>query len=498
MNRIFGILYLDDKRTDIDKKGNKIKKFKPIFSCEKYNELLIKTKRTEMHRTYCVVNLNDLSINEYIFNDDLNEELFQKMALCNWSMKINTLYIKNYTPPLLNSNKNLYDANIISIDPIGCVDIDDAISLIQKEYIELGIHIADPTSFIELNSDLGKELTNRIESVYLEKTNHMIPESLGNYISLKKGEIKHAYSLIIKFNTNDITQIENLIKTKSYEYKFIKTNIIVKENMSYDEFEKNLNNSYYKNIYDIGLNICKGLELNVMEYDSHKMIEGFMILCNHLASNHTFITRINKKRPSYIDNIFKNNKLNLLYNNCLQESANYVLNNSEEIHEGLGLRYTHFTSPMRRYVDFLNHYIMYNNSKYEDDNIKKFINLEKINMIHKYYKKIYNIRNINKLLDSNDYIKTEGIIIYIEYNKIKILIDNLLISVNIFNKKLLEHNIINIIKQNDIEIEFEYKENKIKYTLGQMINIEIYRNKLEINPFRFIILPPEKLKLNES
>ena len=223
-----------------------------------------------------------------------------------------------------------------------------------------------------------------------------------------------------------------------------------------------------------------------------------MILCNHLASNHTFITRINKKRPSYIDNIFKNNKLNLLYNNCLQESANYVLNNSEEIHEGIGLRYTHFTSPMRRYVDFLNHYIMYNNSKYEDDNIKKFINLEKINMIHKYYKKIYNIRNINKLLDSNDYIKTEGIIIYIEYNKIKILIDNLLISVNIFNKKLLEHNIINIIKQNDIEIEFEYKENKIKYTLGQMINIEIYRNKLEINPFRFIILPPEKLKLNES
>ena len=55
-------------------------------------------------------------------------------------------------------NKFLYDANIISIDTIGCVDIDDAISLIQKEYIELGIHIADPTSFIELNSDLGKEL----------------------------------------------------------------------------------------------------------------------------------------------------------------------------------------------------------------------------------------------------------------------------------------------------------------------------------------------------
>ena len=50
MNRLFGILYLDDKRTDIDKKGNKIKKFKSIIpiksgSSQPYkndNEFLIK------------------------------------------------------------------------------------------------------------------------------------------------------------------------------------------------------------------------------------------------------------------------------------------------------------------------------------------------------------------------------------------------------------------------------------------------------------------------
>lgn len=508
MNRLFGILYLDDKRTDIDKKGNKIKKFKSIIpiksritcnsrfysldasldSSQPYkndNEFLIKTKKSEMHRTYCIINLNDSSVNEYILNDNLNEELFQKMATCNWSLKINTFYSKNFILPEINFNKITYDADIISIDPENCVDIDDAISVIINDKIELGIHIADPTSIIDLKSDLGKELSNRIESIYLDKTNHMIPENLGKYISLKKGELKNAYSLIIKFNTNDITQIEKLIKTKSYEYKFIKTNIIVKENMSYDNFEKNLNKKYYKDIYDIGYNICKALQLGISEYDSHKMIEAYMILCNHLASNHTFISRINKKKTSNIENIFKDNKINKIYNNCLQESAKYILNDSEQIHEGIGLEYTHFTSPMRRYVDFLNHYIIYNNLKYED--IKEFIDLEKINLVHKYYKKIYNIRNINNILDLHDYIKTQGTIIYIEFNKIKILINDLLITVNIFNKKLLEHKIVNIINQNDFEIEFEYKDKKINYKLGQIINIEIYKNKLEIIPFRFII-----------
>ena len=487
MNRLFGILYLDDKRTDIDKKGNKIKKFKSIIPYKNDNEFLIKTKKSEMHRTYCIINLNDLSVNEYILNDNLNEELFQKMATCNWSMKINTIYSKNFILPEINFNNITYDADIISIDPENCVDIDDAISVIINDKIEIGIHIADPTSIIDLKSDLGKELSNRIESIYLDKTNHMIPENLGKHISLKKGELKNAYSLIIKFNTNNITQIEKLIKTKSYEYKFIKTNIIVKENMSYENFEKNLNKKYYKDIYDIGYNICKGLQLDISEYDSHKMIEAYMILCNHLASNHTFISRTNKKKTSNIDNIFKDNKLNKIYNNCLQDTAKYILNDSEQIHvhEGIGLEYTHFTSPMRRYVDFLNHYIIYNNLKYED--IKEFIDLKKINLVHKYYKKIYNIRNINKLLDSFDNIKTQGTIIYIEFNKIKILINDLLITVNIFNKKLLEHKIVNIINQNDFEIEFEYKDKKIKYQIGQIINIEIYKNKLEINPFRFII-----------
>ena len=32
MQRLFGILYLDDKRTDIDKKGNHLKKYKSFFN----------------------------------------------------------------------------------------------------------------------------------------------------------------------------------------------------------------------------------------------------------------------------------------------------------------------------------------------------------------------------------------------------------------------------------------------------------------------------------
>ena len=57
------------------------------------------------------------------------------------------------------SERITYDGDIISIDPMGCIDIDDAISYkLNNNKIELGIHIADPSSYIDINSDIGKEL----------------------------------------------------------------------------------------------------------------------------------------------------------------------------------------------------------------------------------------------------------------------------------------------------------------------------------------------------
>ena len=113
-------------------------------------------------------------------------------------------------------------------------------------------------------------------------------------------------------------------------------------------------------------------------------------------------------------------------------------------------------------------------------------------MIHIYYKKIYNIRNIYNLLGENDVINKRGQIIFIENNNLRVLIDeNLIININIFNNKFIDskvnNNIIQIKEQNEKTIIFSYKEKEIKFELFQYINIQIYRTKLEINPFKIII-----------
>jgi exoribonuclease R len=495
MHRLFGILYLDDKRTDIDKKGNHLKKYKSFFNS---TDLLIKTKKTEMQRTYCIINYNDMSVNNYIKQDYIDDELFKYMSTCNWSFKLQNLKEEQLKSYLIDNTSNRYNYNItdiITVDPDNCIDIDDAISYKiinynKSNYIELGIHIADPSSYINFDTELGRELINRCESIYLDKTYHMIPEILGiEHISLIEQKISRAFSLIIQFECDDINNIGLCIKQHKYTYKFIKTNITITKNLSYNQFEKDiLHNEYYKNLYEIGKQILYGLNNDNDYYDSHKMIEGYMLFCNHLASKHTPIKRINNVKK------INNNIKNKFYDVCLQGAAKYSLD--DKIHEGLGISYTHFTSPMRRYIDFLNHIIIYNNFNNCDNKI--IISqitqqqLEHINLIHTYYKKIYNIRNIHNLLGENDVINKKGQIIFIENNNLRVLIDkNLIININIFNNKFIDsklnNNIIQIKEQNEKTIIFSYKEKEIKFELFQYINIQLYRTKLEINPFKIII-----------
>jgi len=499
----FGILYLDDKRIDIDHKGNHLKKFKSFFDNEDY---MIKTKKSELHRTYAIINNKDNSINEYINQDFLDDNLFSKMSLSNWSLKINRDINKNINDYLIDLTPNRidYDANIVSIDPNGCIDIDDAISCkIINDKIELGIHIADPSSYIDIDSMIGKELINRVESIYLNKVYNMIPDELAiKHISLIKNKNSRAYSLIINFNCENIEKISGCIKNNDYTYKFIKTNVVISTNLSYDEFESNIiDNIYYNDLYNIGRQILKGLDQDYSNYDSHKMIEGYMLLCNHLASNHTFIKRVNTVKNTQLNsqlNIQLNTQLNSnltkLYNNCLQNTAIYTLDTLDNnIHEGIGLKYTHFTSPMRRYIDYVNHYIIYKNLKDCDINLDNLDNLDNINKIHTYYKKIYNLRNIHILLGENQLLTQNGTIIFIEDNNLKINIYNTIINISIFNNKLIENKIINIIEKTNEKIIFSYRDKIIKFELFQNINITIYRNKMEIKPFKFIIDNIEEL-----
>lgn len=58
--------------------------------------------------------------------------------------------------------------NVVSIDPPGCVDIDDACSLRElPDCYEVGIHIADVSYYIPFNSPLDRFARDRSTSVYV-------------------------------------------------------------------------------------------------------------------------------------------------------------------------------------------------------------------------------------------------------------------------------------------------------------------------------------------
>ncbi|CEP62218.1 exosome catalytic subunit DIS3 LALA0_S05e00496g [Lachancea lanzarotensis] len=108
--------------------------------------------------------------------------------------------------PLLAKRRDLRDKLICSIDPPGCVDIDDALHAKQlpNGNWEVGVHIADVTHFVKANTPLDAEGASRSTSVYLvDKRIDMLPMLLGtNLCSLKPYVDRYAFSVLWELDDN--------------------------------------------------------------------------------------------------------------------------------------------------------------------------------------------------------------------------------------------------------------------------------------------------------
>ena len=92
-----------------------------------------------------------------------------------------------------------------TIDPVDAKDFDDAISFKkEKNKIEVGIHIADVSHFVEKDSVIDKEAIKRATSVYLsDRVVPMLPEKLSNDVcSLNPKEDKLVFSVYVSFDNN--------------------------------------------------------------------------------------------------------------------------------------------------------------------------------------------------------------------------------------------------------------------------------------------------------
>jgi exoribonuclease R len=253
---------------------------------------------------------------------------------------------------------------IYSIDPPGCVDIDDALHYQYYDEVkehEIGIHIADVSSFIPENSVCDIELKSRVETVYAPNTRiDMIPSELSiEHISLLEKKSKRAFSVILRLNQdNEIIRVE-----------FKKTLISVAQNLTYDKAQEMASSDEnIKNLYEFGKILKQkiiGSFSNDKPYDTHQMVEVYMIYANKLSGEKiqsvepdNVLLRIHTGEHTELKFNAKNIDPVLLEKNRVSgmEQARYQIGTQNCKHIGLDLSYyTHMTSPIRRYADIIVH-----------------------------------------------------------------------------------------------------------------------------------------------
>ena len=100
----------------------------------------------------------------------------------------------------LKKRLDLRELNVVSIDPPGCKDIDDALHCMRLENgnYQVGVHIADVSYFVKSDTPIDLEAAHRCTTVYLvEKRTDMLPKLLTETLcSLKGGEERLAFSVI--------------------------------------------------------------------------------------------------------------------------------------------------------------------------------------------------------------------------------------------------------------------------------------------------------------
>jgi ribonuclease R len=111
---------------------------------------------------------------------------------------------EGFEPDAAEEREDITDKVVVTIDPADAKDFDDAISLEKDSNGNwlLGVHIADVSSFVTVDSALDVEAKNRGNSVYLPgRTIPMLPEVLSNGIcSLQPGQKRFCKSVYITYN----------------------------------------------------------------------------------------------------------------------------------------------------------------------------------------------------------------------------------------------------------------------------------------------------------
>jgi ribonuclease R len=108
----------------------------------------------------------------------------------------------------MSKRKDFRGVTTFTIDPFDAKDFDDALSFqkLENGNVEVGVHIADVSFYVQPESIIDKEAQRRATSVYLvDRTIPMLPERLSNELcSLRPNEDKMTFSAVFEMDTQGV------------------------------------------------------------------------------------------------------------------------------------------------------------------------------------------------------------------------------------------------------------------------------------------------------
>ena len=354
----------------------------------------------------------------------------------------NKIY-KKYLPDYVTSSDDesvciedtWMDVPSYSIDPPGCIDIDDALSF-NEDTNELAVHIASPDA-LGKSDLLDESIKHQTKTIYISDSPlHLLPNSIVNKFSLFEGVVRPCLSVIFP-------------KYKSP--RIIRTRIKVTKNLSYDDSHNN----------DIEYLIRAIQDRFGFTDDPHELVEKCMIQANCFVAN----------------TLIKQNINSLLRVAKKGERAWYKLGTSNDVHEFFESLYTHFTSPLRRYSDQLVHQVLIKNRPILLSDIHA---LNRSQLMQSLF--ISEVNIIRSIPTKDVSMTLHGVMIDVHNNYGRIQIkDGTILSIPLFRHNVIDYfDVTKNIEKNTVRISYfpdatYYHE----WELGKSITCQISWNKTE-------------------
>ena len=225
----------------------------------------------------------------------------------------------------IRNRRDMRQTLTFTIDPFDAKDFDDALSLaiLPNGNYEIGIHIADVTHYVKLDSRLEDEAYHRATSVYLvDRTIPMLPERLSNGLcSLRPNEDKLTFSAVFEMTTSGKVVNEWFGRTaihsdRRFSYEEAQECIengegdFASELITLNELAKSLKAKRFKKgavnfeTEEVKFRLDEnGKPLEIIpkiRQDAHKLIEEFMLLANRSVATWVYKRKKTRQKDTFV------------------------------------------------------------------------------------------------------------------------------------------------------------------------------------------------------